>query len=669
LPAINWFLLLFLASIPVAVKWARLLPLSFLLLGIVWTIHCASGLLQQFVPAEIENKTITVIGRIADLPQHQPHSVRFNFKVVEAFHNKQPVIVPKLVRLSLYGKYRDKPWDPAIGSRWRLEVRLKNPHGFQNPGGFDYEAYLFSRHIRATGYVVSKSRRLYLGQDQHHGFDRLRQRISQRLGATWVDPDQLGLISALAIGDKQGISAKQWKVLRATGTSHLMAISGLHLSLVSGLVYLLARLAWGSFAYGVRRLPAQKFAVIPALISAFVYSGLAGFSIPTQRALVMLASLYLMVLLSRQPFRLQGLALGMLVVLVYDPLSVLSAGFWLSFSAVAIIHFLVTRRPSTGYWVQGLRVQVGISLGLIPLSLLFFQSASLVSPIANLVVIPIYGFVVVPLTLLGVASFAIFPDFIGDGLVHIAATISSLGWHWLVWLSKLSPAALHLGSPTPVLVLLAMGGMALATMPAGTPFRYLGPLLCLPVFWSPASPAVGEFSATLLDVGQGLSLVVRTHEHTLVFDSGARFSDRLNAGEAVVVPYLRQQGVSRIDTMIISHDDNDHFGGLSSVREMIGFDRLVSNVPQALATESCTRGKQWEWDKVQFEILHPGPGAGGGNNNDSCVLMIRSSHNSLLEVNCRPGISSRHIMAAEPPRARLSWTWFDRNGFWCLPVT
>ncbi|MGW8247341.1 MAG: DNA internalization-related competence protein ComEC/Rec2 [Acidiferrobacterales bacterium] len=630
LPSLNWFAILFLVSIPLVLKWTRLLPVPFLLLGAAWTAHYAASLLHQAIPPELESKTITVTGTVVDLPQRRPHGVRILFQPGSAFHGNRSVELPRLVSLSLYQKYSDKRWEPTVGSVWTLRVRLKNPHSFHNPGGFNYEAYLFAHHIRATGYIIPTSDRRYVGEGTGQVFNRLRQRVRHKLEAVLGDSNQLGIIAALAIGDKQALSASQWKVLRNTGTSHLLAISGLHLSLVSGLVFLLARLTWGCLAYGARRLPAQRFAVFPALVSAFVYSGLAGFSIPTQRALVMLTSLYLSILLSRQPFRLYALAMALLAVLIYDPLAVLSPGFWLSFSAVAIIYFIVTRRPGTGYWKQGLRVQVGISVGLVPLSLLFFQSASLVSPLANLVAIPLYGLIVVPLTLLALASFALLPDPVGGGLLHVAAWLSEPGWNWIEWLGQFSLAAFRFAAPPILVVFVAMCGMALVAMPRGTPLRYIGLLLCVPVFWSAMPPPSGEFRATLLDVGQGLSLVVRTHRHTLVFDTGAKFSDRLNAGEAVVVPFLRQRGVSLIDTLIVSHDDNDHIGGLESVRAGMQINQLISNVSQALPTGACTRGRKWEWDRVQFEILHPGAGASGHNNNDSCVLLVRSSHSSLL---------------------------------------
>jgi len=630
LPPVHWFVLLFLAATPLAVKWPRLMPVPFLLLGIVWTAHFAKGLLSQAVPTALENRTLTVTGRIVDLPQHLRHSLRFKFEITEAFYKQTKVALPKLVNLSLYRDKQGAPWDPRTGSLWRLQVRLKNPHGFQNPGGFDYEAFLFSQHVRATGYIVPNSRRRFLGQGVWPGFNSLRQSIRTRLEHALMNSSQTGILSALAIGDKQGISLEQRKIFSNTGTSHLLAISGLHLGLVSGLIFFLARAAWSSFPFGARRLPAQRFAIIPAMISALVYSGLAGFSIPTQRALVMLTVLYLAVLFERQPLRLQALAYAILAVLFYDPLSVLSPGFWLSFAAVVVIFFIVSWQQNTATWKQGLRVQVAISVGLVPLLLFFFQSASLVSPIANVIAVPLYGLVVVPLTLSGLASFTIFPDFVGINLLQIAENISELGVRWLEWLSAFPVTVLHVAAPSAMLVLLATAGLALAVMPRGTPFRYLGLFLCLPLFWVETPPPMGEFRATLLDVGQGLSLVVRTHQHTLVFDTGARFSDRLNAGEAVVAPFLRQRGISQVDALIISHDDNDHIGGLDALRAAIRINQVISNVPQALPTAPCTKGRKWEWDRIQFEILHPGPGAGGSDNNESCVLMIRSARYSLL---------------------------------------
>ena len=630
LPPVHWLLLLFLVAIPFSIKWQRLIPVPFLVLGMVWAIHFATNLLDQVVPTILENQTVTVNGRIAGLPQHQQHSLRFKFEIADAYYKQKKVELPKLVILSLYPNSQDKPWEPRVGSHWQLQVRLKNPHGFQNPGGFDYEAYLFSQHIRAIGYIVRKSRPRLLGQDAWPGLNSLRQHIRNRLEHALKESSQVGILSALAIGDKQGISLEQRNIFRNTGTSHLLAISGLHLGLVSGLMFLLGRIIWSSFPYGARRLPAQRFAILPAVFSAFVYSGLAGFSIPTQRALVMLTVLYLAILIGRQPLRLQALAFAIVAVLFYDPLSVLSPGFWLSFGAVAIIFFLVSWQRYTGHWLQGIRIQVAISIGLIPMLLFFFQSASLVSPIANVIAVPLYGLVVVPLTLTGLASFVAFPGFVGTDLLQIAANISELGVLWLERLNAFPVAVLHIAAPPVTLALLATAGLALTVIPKGAPLRYLGPFLCLPVFWSVSPPPIGNFRATLLDVGQGLSLVVQTNQHALVFDTGARFSDRLNAGEAVVVPFLRQSGISHLDMLIISHDDNDHIGGLDALRRQIHIDQLISNVPQALPAAPCTRGRVWEWDKVHFEILHPGVGAGGGNNNDSCVLMVRSSGSSLL---------------------------------------
>jgi len=626
LPAVGGILIVASLTVIAAFRWVRLFPLAFLLLGLAWATCYARSLTAQTVPHRIEGKSITVTGRVLDLPRSDRRGVRFLFGIDKAIYKGMPVPVPQRVRLNFYRPKHASTWLPEVDSRWQLQVRLKNPHGFRNPGGFDYETYLFSQKIRATGYIVASARRVELGQSHRSGFNLLREKIRNQIRKQVHNPRQVGILSALAIGDKQDISTNQWHTLRNTGTSHIVAISGLHLTLVSGMVFLLARYLWSIFAFGARRLPAQKFAILPALISAYLYSGLAGFSVPTQRALVMLIVLYTSLLFARQSFRLQTLALAMLAVLIYDPLSVLSPSFWLSFSAVAIILFIAVTRPLEKNWFSGLRVQFGLSIGLIPLSLMFFQSASLVSPLANLVAIPVYSLVVVPFTLLGICL----PDVLAGGLLNLAALVSQYFWYVLHWLGELPFAAVHFTSPIPALVILAMAGMVIYVASAGTPLRYIGAVLLLPLTWVPQPPSIGKFRASILDVGQGLSVVVQTHSHTLVFDVGARFSSRLNAGDAVVVPFLRQQGISAIDTLIISHDDNDHMGGFPSVRNAIKVRRLVSNVPLSRNAEACVQGDSWQWDEVAFEVLHPGPGAGGDRNNDSCVLMVHSGPTRLL---------------------------------------
>jgi len=622
----SWLVFLTVLSLFLAYRRARLLPFVFLMLGCTWATLYASHWLATILPPQVEGKTITVVGRVLGLPQRKLNRLKFHFEIQRASVKGRDIKVPARALLSYFAKSSAPEWDPDPGSVWRLKVRLKNPHGFKNPGGFDYESYLFSQHILATGYVVPKAAREHLGDTKSWLVDRYRKKIRDEIGRLELPTTQAAVLTALSVGDKQQISQDQWKVFRKTGTSHLMAISGLHLSLVSGLVFLLSRFAWSTFAFGVRRLPAQKFAALPALSVAIVYSALAGFSVPTQRALVMLSVFYFFLLISKQHFRISTLAIALIAVLLIDPLSVLSPSFWLSFSAVALIVFVISLQTAPGKWYRAVAIQAILFLGLFPLTLTFFQYASLVSPIANFIVVPVYSLLVVPLTLLGL----IIPGQFESFFLAMAGWLSGLCWHYLNWLSGYSFSTLSLASPGILVTLTAMFGVVMIFLPLNIPLRILGSIFWLPLFWHPSPPPEGSYRATVLDVGQGLSVVVQTHSHAVVFDTGARFSNRLNAGEAVVVPYLHQLGITKLDALVISHDDNDHIGGLRSVRAAIQVRQILSNVKIANPSAPCSRGKSWSWDKVRFEILHPGPGTAGKTNNHSCVLIVRGRKNSLL---------------------------------------
>lgn len=613
-----------------AMRVPRLLPALFFILGAAWTAWVAGGLVAQSVPIGLEKKTVTVSGTIDGLPVVQGNRVRFDFRIAQAYHDGMPARLPRRARLSFYQTTQDVRWRPGAGSMWRLQVRLKNPRGFQNPGGFDYEAHLFSRHIRATGYVVPKSAKVYIGESGGiSGIDRTRELISNRVRLALGEHGQAGIITALANGDRQGLDKQHWAVLKRTGTAHLVAISGLHLSLVSGLVFFLVRYSWGLVEPAAKRLPAQKAAAVAGILVAGMYAALAGFSIPTQRALVMLATVYLAVLFMRQPFRVQVLACALLLVTLIDPLSVLSAGFWLSFAAVAIIYLVTAGNPPGNWWKQTLRVQWAIATGLVPLTILLFQNAALISPVANVVAIPLYGLLVVPLTLLGLLLTPVYAA-AGDAVLQFAGYFARMGWHWLEYIDHTVPLSLSIAAPGTVAAGLAMAGLAIIALPAGVPSRWAGLFWCLPLLASTAQPQAGSFDATLLDVGQGLSLVVQTQNHTLLYDTGAKFSDQFDAGEAVIVPFLRGKGVTAIDTVLVSHGDNDHIGGLESVRKALPVHRLLTNVVTGPRTKECIKGEQWRWDGVLFEILHPDKPLESKGNNSSCVLMISGKYRKML---------------------------------------
>lgn len=640
-------------------RWPRLLPLLFIGLGAAWATYTASDLLSQRVPPELEKKTVTITGVVASLPVRHHNSTRFDFQIEQASVRGQHVALPKRVRLSSYRYRGTLPWQPAAGSRWQIKVRLKNPYGFRNPGGFDYEAHLFSNRIRATGYVVQKSTPVYLGDGGwRYSLLRLRESIARRVRERLPGNSQQGVITALSVGDRQGLDSDAWTLLQHTGTAHLVAISGLHLSLVSGLVFFLARFGWSCNEYLVKRMAAQKAAAIVALASAAFYAGLAGFAIPTQRAVVMLAVVYTALYFAYRPLRSQVLALALLAVLIFDPLSVLSASFWLSFTAVTIIIFVTQSSTGHGGWLAGMRLQLAVSLGLIPLTILFFQNASFVSPLANLVAIPVYGLLVVPLSLVSL----MLPDAVATPALGLAAWVSSLGWEWLQVLDTWLPLHAQLGGGGVVAAVLAIGGLVILALPTGTPARWLGAFWCLPLLWSPAAPEPGQFRATLLDVGQGLSLVVQTANHALLYDAGARFSETFNAGDAVVLPFLRQDGIGKLDMLIISHGDNDHIGGLEAVRRQFTVNTVLSNANKARADEACIAGKHWAWDGVRFEILHPRFPDQEKHNNRSCVLKVSTEETSLLATGDIEREAERALIERQPERIHATYLVAPHHG-------
>ena len=569
------------------------LPLAFLVVGVLWTTVRANWVLSDALPGTLEQRDIQLQGAVADIPQPTERGVRLLFDVSDARLQGQAVSVPRRILLSSYGEQSFN-----VGERWQVVARLKRPHGFQNPGGFDYERYLFQSRIRATGYIrgLTPPQRLP-GWSLRYAVDRWRQSLGERIRAVLGTEPLTGIVVALANGDKRGISDSQWSVFRRTGTNHLMAISGLHIGLVAGFAFFMVRWLWAWPGFTVLYWPAPKMAAVGAIAAATVYAALAGFSIPTQRALVMIAVAMGAVLAQRRVATSQLLAIALLLVLFYDPLAALSAGFWLSFTAVAVIVLFLNARQRRGIdWRSLGRLQWGIAIGLTPLLLLFFQQVSLVGPLANLLAVPLFGLLVVPFTLAGTMATMLLPDVLTASLLQLAVWVLELVWASLEYLAGLRYSVWTQHSPGLWPLAAAVVGVALLLAPRGWPVRWLGAVWLLPMFTlQPAAPTAGAFWFTLLDVGHGLASVVRTHSHTLVYDTGPRFSARFDAGRAVVVPYLRRQGVGQIDTLVVSHGDNDHIGGVDSVLADIAVGNIISSVPERLPmAKACIAGQEWQ---------------------------------------------------------------------------
>lgn len=608
-------------------RWRGLALIGAALLGFVWAGGFAHWRLADALPAEWEGRDIEVTGVVAELPQKFERGVRFVFEP-----EKADAPVPSRIALSWYrhitpeaeeeGDEEGAPAGsmpvPHAGERWRFVVRLKRPHGNLNPHGFDYEAWLFERGIRATGYVRKS---VLTGRHAAAGIsvERLREATRARIQRTLPDQPYAGVLTALAVGDQQAIAPELWRLFAATGITHLMSISGLHVTMLGGLV------AWLVFALWRRspRLPliwpSQKAAAVAGFVGAFAYALLAGFGVPAQRTLYMLGVVVVALLSGRNVAAPTVLGAALLLVLLLDPWAVLSAGFWLSFGAVALIFYIANGRLGQSHWfVVWLRTQWAITLGMLPLLLALFQQFSLVSPIANAVAIPLVSLLVTPLALLGSV-----PGF--TWALNLAQGLLVPLMDFLRWLANWPGALWQQHAPPAWAVPLAALGVAWLLLPRGFPARWAGALLLLPLFlFPPERPEPGTLMLTVLDVGQGQAVYVQTATHDLMFDTGPAFNTQSDAGSRILVPYLRASGVQRLDRLIVSHADMDHAGGA---------DSLIAAVPMGVDERHCIDGRGWEWDGVRFRVLHPlatDYDSKRPSNALSCVLKIESRHGSVL---------------------------------------
>jgi competence protein ComEC len=517
-------------------------------------------------------------------------------------------------------------------------LRLKRPHGLVNPHGFDYEAWLLERGIRATGYVVSKQPVHRLSDLVHrpdYWMERLRGHFRQRIRLALEDRPAAGVVIALAMGDQRAIPAGQWQTFTRTGVNHLMSISGMHVTLLAGLVLALVNRLWRMSERLTLRIPAQQAAIAAGWLTALMYAWLSGFAVPAQRTVYMLSVVAIALWSGRAVPAATVLAFALLAVLLADPWAVLSPGFWLSFSALGIIFFITSGRlGSAKGWQTGLQVQWAVTVALLPLLLVLFRQASIVSPLANAFAIPVVSFLVVPAAIAGM----LLPF---DLLLLASERVMRFCLRVLEWLSGLPDAVWIQHAPPLWAVALAIAGACWVLLPRGVPARWLGLLLCLPMLVIvPAAPPPGAARVWVLDVGHGFAMTVQTHRHVLQFDTGPAFGFNSDAGERVIAPFLRAIGVTRIHRLIVSHDDADHTGGVQSLLASLPVEEVLASSPVAtgstpasLSPVPCRAGQRWQWDGVQFEMLYPEPGDFARrlkDNDRSCVLKIVTQHGSLL---------------------------------------
>jgi len=653
---------------------------------------------QRLEPA-LEGQDLQVVGVVRDLTQSNATGLRFRLQVESAQRGAQPVQLPPRMDVGWYSglaprgagaeladwELQRQPQELRPGQRWRFTLRVKAPHGSRNPQGFDYELWLWTQGVQATGYVRAGARDaapVFLGDTWAYPVAALRQQVRARILAQVSDPQAAGLIAALVVGDQAAIERADWDVFRATGVAHLVSISGLHITMF----------AWGAMAvvgWLWRRsqrlclwLPAPTAALTGGVLLALAYALFSGWGVPAQRTCVMLAAVAALRMWGlRWPWP-QVWLLAFCAVVVSDPWALLQAGFWLSFVAVGVLFASDpgrqriappqpqprlpaaevdprdkldtvdmqqvpdgTTRLVWQRWLErlqslraGLRALVGeqwtITLALAPLSVLLFGQMSVVGLAANLLAVPWVTLVLTPLAMLGVlfgplwalAALAV------DPLMAVLQTLAA-------W----PGAVLVLAVPPLWLAALATVGGLLLVLPGPWSLRLLGlPLLLAVPLWRAPAPAVGEFELLAADVGQGNAVLVRTAQHALLFDAGPRYSLESDAGHRVLVPLL-QATQTRLDRLVLSHRDTDHVGGAAAVLATQPQADLLSSLatdhPLLLGrtAQRCEAGQTWTWDAVHFEVLHPRAQDYASQpppkpNALSCVLRISGGQSSALLV-------------------------------------
>ncbi len=597
-----------------------LLPFA---LGLCWACLHGEGLLASRLPVACDGRWSGVSGVIEGLPQRRlmaggSWQQRVQLRV-EAIVN--PACAgPRRVSLAYYGERRLRP-----GERWRFVARLRLPWGEANPGSSNRQDYYARAGIDAVASVRAGTAERLAGAAGRAPFARTRAALLAALGETLGDSPATGFLGALLVGERAGLADRDWALLRAFGVVHLVVISGLHVSLVAGGGFLLGGLAarcaavfgWGA-AWALLRPGA-------ALVAASAYAALAGFTLPTQRALAMLGCVCAALLLGRPARSGRHLLLAAVLVLAGNPLAAVGSSFWLSFLAVAWLLWFAGRRRGQARWRTALAVHGFMALAMAPLTAWWFGGASLASAPANLLLVPLVGFVLVPLVLGGALCW--------PWLAPVAEACWSLA---AALLEPLLAAGRGLSSAVVDGLYLETGSSGLATLCAvvGTLLlfgarrkllRLAGAVAILPLLLPGPGGRAAMPALTVLDVGQGTAVVYRSGERTLVYDTGGGDPDGANAARRLLLPFLRRAGVRRIDTLVVSHPDRDHSAGVATLLEAlpVGELRYGAPLPGIEHGERCRAGASWRWpDGSVFRLLSAAPGELLDRNDASCVLRI-----------------------------------------------
>ncbi|ABD80962.1 DNA internalization-related competence protein ComEC/Rec2 [Saccharophagus degradans] len=663
------------------------------LLGVSMGVARISHVVNAQLPVELELQDLNVHFEVASLPQVGALSTRFIAKPVsiactETVSLAQPLKCKALtpwresIRLSWYGA-------PAleVGQQWQVTVRLRKPRGLVNTDGFDYHAWLLQQGIMATGYVRTKDKVVNVSQlaSGLATFEARRQWLDNAFTKAENKLRHHDLMRALAYGDKSHINTARWAVLNKSGTVHLMAISGLHIGLIAtlgwwfgfGLLKASARLHRSS--YFVLALP-----FIFSILFSFFYAGLAGFAVPTMRALIMVVAVNFALITGKYFSGVRILIIAAIVVVLVDPFAFLSAGFWLSFGAVACLFFSFTAKPaafatnvettkafaSASKILRGAKalmlMQWQLFVGLFVLLIVLGQQISWVSPFANVVAVPVVSILVVPLVLLASVLFSIW-EWGALGCLQVADTLLAIVLWWLNWVVDIQNTlpVFNLSLSTPA-KWLAFFATVLILLPRALACRALGVAIAVCVFFDQSSKP-DKFVVTVLDVGQGLSVLVESPSANFLYDAGAAFSDDFDMGSRVVYPVIKSKGIPQLDAVFVSHSDNDHAGGVGPLLNLMPASKVIAsalglektthlinqtallNTPLA----TCAAGEHWQLGELSVSPIWP-PSMPAlipsfvkqDINNQSCVLLVTFQNRKILLPGDIDKTVERHLIAS-----------------------
>lgn len=646
------------------------------ILGVAWNAQYAHNRLLNVLAVDLEGKEFTLEGRVAALPQSNPASAKFAFNVEYAAHGKDVLSsFPNRIYLSWQPAWRNPQDIPEIipGQRWSFKAKLKRPYGSLNPYTFDFERWAFHQDFGASGSI--RSGKLLLDRDigwmefelrMELARWHLRNKIHSMLPS---DARYVGVLVALVMGDQNSIDQEDWQVFNATGIGHLISISGLHVTMLAGVGACLAAFIWRRGTWPLIA-PVSKVAALSGFLTAFIYAWLAGFQIPAQRTMYMVGVVAFALWTGRNPRSFDIWWWALAFVLLIDPMAPYTPGFWLSFGAVAAILYgmgdssgllgIPTGKELEMHWKQRIwqalreagRVQALVTIALLPFTLYWFYQVSVVSPLANAFAIPLVSYVVTPLAIIG----ALLPAFLGKWLMlpaHAAMEYLAMildwmaSWDWSVLWSRQPEWWLMGASGVGIIYAIRPGEIQKTWYLRGLALCFSIPLLIsLSSLFDRSHLAPGEFRANVLDIGQGTAVLIETANRSLLYDTGPIQGKKDDAGQRIILPYLRGRGIDRIDRMVISHSDSDHIGGATSLLKHIRFDLMMASLPKMnpliqnlqsrkIPALPCRFGQSWIWDGVEFLIWHPHEEAlfeeqyPSKPNEMSCVLEVRNQKSSL----------------------------------------